>query len=125
MFNNQLKRKRQLRKNSTPCEKLFWKAVRNKQLYGFIFRRQHGIGSYIVDFYCAKLKLIIEIDGDSHYFNKGIQYDLIRNNYLSSLGYTVLRYTNIDIRYNLQGVIEDIFFKLHFTPPFLPLKGEE
>ena len=55
-----------LRNHSTVPEKLLWEKLKGKQLLGFKFRRQHGIGNYIVDFYCPKLKLGIEIDGVSH-----------------------------------------------------------
>ena len=76
-------RRSSLRKAQTEPEKKIWTAIRNKQL-GIKFRRQHGIGSFIVDFYCAELGLIIEIDGDSHYSPDEILRDKKRTAFLES-----------------------------------------
>ena len=72
------------------------------------FRRQQIIGSYIVDFYCHSAKLVIEVDGTQHFEEQGRQSDLIRDSYLSSLGITVLRYSNADINRRFDSVCEDI-----------------
>ena len=70
--------------------------------------RQKVIGHYIVDFYIASSKLVIEIDGTQHYQQNGIKSDSIRDCYLNNLGLTVLRYSNYDINANFEGVCQDI-----------------
>ena len=72
------------------------------------FHRQKVINKYIVDFYCAKAKLVIELDGSQHYEAEGIISDKQRDEFLSGLGLTVLRYSNADINTNFRGVCEDI-----------------
>ena len=72
------------------------------------FHRQKVINKYIVDFYCAKAKLVIELDGSQHYETEGVISDKERDRFLSDLGLTVLRYSNIDINANFRGVCEDI-----------------
>ncbi len=96
--------RRQLRKNPTEPEKCFWSWVRGKQL-GTKFRRQHGIGNYIVDFYCAEYALIIEIDGDSHYDSDALAYDAARTEFLMAKGFHVIRFTNHEIMQNKEGVL--------------------
>ena len=91
-----------LRKNMTPWErKLWYKFLRS---YPIRFQRQKAIGNYIVDFYCHKAKLVIELDGSQHYTDDGREYDAIRDEYLSSLGLTILRISNYDINNNFEGV---------------------
>ncbi len=103
-----------LRKNSTSPEQKLWQKIRNKQL-GVKFRRQHGIGRYIADFYSAELNLVIEIDGDSHFEQNAEEYDLERNNFMNGLGIRVLRFTNDQIHKSLDDVLAEIFKSL--TPP--------
>ncbi len=74
--------------------------------------RQKVIGQYIVDFYCAEAKLVIEIDGTQHYEEEGGKGDFERDSYLYSLGYTVARYSNRDIHENFEGVCTDILNRL-------------
>jgi very-short-patch-repair endonuclease len=99
-------RSRELRQPQTPAEQNLWAFLRGEQLAGYKFRRQHPIGFYIVDFYCAQAKLIIEIDGDSH--SEQIEYDQDRTEWLESLGYRVVRFTNLEVRENISAVIENI-----------------
>ncbi|MBR5472404.1 MAG: endonuclease domain-containing protein [Clostridia bacterium] len=95
-----------LRQNMTRQERHLW--------YDFLknlpvtFHRQKVINNYIVDFYCAKYSLVIELDGSQHYEDNGIKKDCIRDDYLKSLGLTVLRYSNLDIDKNFHCVCEDI-----------------
>lgn len=96
----------------TPAEKLFWSKVSNRQFYNLKFRRQHGIGPYIADFYCSEKRLIVEIDGDSHFNEMNIAKDRVRTKYLESFGYNVIRYNNLDVIKNIQGVFEDLSKKL-------------
>ncbi|MBR5495885.1 MAG: endonuclease domain-containing protein [Oscillospiraceae bacterium] len=95
-----------LRKNMTKQEKRLW--------YDFLknlpitVNRQKVIGNYIVDFYIAISKLVIEIDGSQHYEDKGIENDEKRDEYLSNLGIKVLRYSNVDINQRFESVCADI-----------------
>ena len=72
------------------------------------FNRQKVIGKYIVDFYCAKAKLVIELDGSQHFEDGGLASDKIRDAYLKEKGLTVLRYSNYDVNTNFEGVCADI-----------------
>ena len=125
-YNENLKQlSRQLRDNMTDAEKHLWWKVRMKQVKGLIFYRQKPIGEYIVDFYCPKAKLAIEIDGSHHFVGETIEYDRIRDDCLSSLGMTVLRFNNAEILTNMKGVLEKIegeMEKIPLNPPFS--KGE-
>jgi very-short-patch-repair endonuclease len=105
--------KRRLRSEMTPAEKKLWLLLRGKQFEGLKFRRQHGIGPYIVDFYCPEKRLVIEVDGDVHAHEKQITIDKKREDYLKELGLLVIRYTNYVILTNLRGVMEDIFRRIH------------
>jgi leucyl-tRNA synthetase len=100
-----LERRKQLRKEATPEEHKLWFLLRNKNL-GFKFRRQHGVGPYVVDFYCKEKNLIIELDGAQHMEAK--EYDEERDNYLSALGFKVLRFWNNEININTEAVLEKI-----------------
>ena len=104
--------KRRLRSNMTGPETRRWSRLRARQLQGLKFRRQHGIGPYIVDFYCPEQSLVSEVDGDSHADADQIVRDQLRDAYFQSLGLRVLRYFNDDIMKNLAGVLEDLAEKL-------------
>jgi prepilin-type N-terminal cleavage/methylation domain-containing protein len=100
-------RARENRKNPTPAETLIWnKVLRHRQFQAYKFLRQKPIGRYIVDFYCAKLHLVIEIDGDSH--ARQVEYDEARSDYLRGLGLNVIRYGNQDVMRNIEGVFMDL-----------------
>ena len=95
-----------LRKNPTKEENLLWyQYLRNHPVQ---FRRQCVFGDYIVDFYCAKARLILELDGSQHYEPEAMRKDTVRTQYLESLGLQVLRFTNTDINSNLRGVCQTI-----------------
>ena len=97
---------RKLRNDSTFTEILLWNYLKKKQMRGYDFDSQKPIDNYIVDFYCKELKLAIEIDGESHY---GKEYrDKIRDKRLNKLGITVLRFDDLDVRYKLDQVLEEI-----------------
>ncbi len=102
--------RKELRNNPTIAEQILWKKLKNSQT-GYKFRRQQGIGKYIVDFYCPKLKLAIEIDGDSHYLSKEVkEKDDQRENYLKNQGVKYIkRYTNIQIKKELDSVLDDLY----------------
>jgi very-short-patch-repair endonuclease len=96
----------------TGPEKYLWSQLRARQFYGFKFRRQHGIGSYIVDFCCPEQSLVIEIDGHSHAETGQISKDRQRDEYLQAIGLQVIRYSNDDILKNLDGVLADLHQRL-------------
>ena len=95
-----------LRKNQTKEESLLWYRFLSK--YPLRFRRQYPIGNYIVDFYCHKAKLAIELDGSQHYDPQKIAYDTKRTAYLADLGVLVLRFPNSDVLQNFYGVCSQI-----------------
>jgi very-short-patch-repair endonuclease len=97
---------RQLRRNETKPEKIMWKLLRNRRFLGFKFRRQHVIEGFIADFYCHKLKFIVEIDGGIH--KKQKRYDEIRDVILMSKGYSIIRFKNEDVVENLSTVCRDL-----------------
>ena len=109
-YNKNLKQiSRTLRKNMTKEEIILWSRIRRKQIKEVQFYRQKPIGNFIADFYCPKAKLIIELDGSQHYEKEGIKKDKIRDEYFESLGLKVLRFTNLDVLRNLNGVLERIY----------------
>ena len=95
-----------LRKNMTKEENKLW--YQYLRQYSIRFLRQKVINNYIVDFYCSKVKLIIELDGGQHYETTGINTDKNRDFELSQLGYKILRFSNLDINSNFEGVCETI-----------------
>jgi very-short-patch-repair endonuclease len=99
---------RQLRSKSTEAEILLWSKIRMQQLKKLIFYRQKPLGGYIVDFYCPKAKLVVEVDGSQHYSEHGKEYDHVRDEFLKNMKLTVLRFTNVDVMENIDGVVEVI-----------------
>ena len=97
-----------LRKNMTPWErKLWYEFLRD---YPVRFQRQKAIGNYIVDFYCAKVGLVVELDGGGHYTAEQTEKDMLRTNDLQSMKLAVIRICNLDIDRNFRGVCEHIDF---------------
>ena len=96
-----------LRNNLTPPEKILWQYLKSNQL-GYKFRRQHGIGKYIVDFYCAPLYLVVEIDGTVHGETVIVKKDEIREEFLKNLHLRIKRYTAREIYNELEGVLDDL-----------------
>jgi very-short-patch-repair endonuclease len=94
-----------LRKEITPQEKILWHKLRNSSL-GYRFRRQHSIGNFIADFFCAEKRLIIELDGSQHLDN--VEHDKERTNYFESLGIKVIRFWNNEVNTNINGVLMKI-----------------
>src|SRR5262245_21997940 len=97
---------KELRANATEPEKLLWAALRGRKMAGLKFRRQHPIEPYIVDFYCAAARLVIELDGISH--DDKLEYDRVRTEYLGSFGLMTVRISNEDVLQNLYGALEFI-----------------
>ncbi|MEA4924226.1 MAG: endonuclease domain-containing protein [Syntrophomonadaceae bacterium] len=97
---------RSLRNNATKQENHLWYDFLRK--HPLRFNRQRIIGEYIVDFYCPKANLVIELDGSQHYEEDAVEYDKRRTDYLKSLGLTVIRFTNADVDRNFDGVCQTI-----------------
>ena len=97
-----------LRNHATDAERKLWQLLKAKQLLGHKFRRQQGIGQYIVDFYCPRAKLAIEIDGATHSTPRQKSDDLQRMERIRSHGISVLRFSNTDVFENPNGVISAI-----------------
>ena len=101
-------RRRELRRNPTRAESYLWQSLRKSQLDGKKFRRQHGIGPYIVDFYCPECRVIVELDGAGHFGLLGAERDAARSQLLSRFGCKVLRFENKEVFRNLEGVVDTI-----------------
>lgn len=110
IYNRQeAKEKRQaLRRERPPAEVILWQRLRGEQIGGWKFRRQYSIGPYIVDFYCPRCKLALEIDGPSHDGDEVAIYDANRQAYIESHGIRFLRFTNEQIYHELDAVVETI-----------------
>ena len=123
-------RARYLRGNMTDAEQRLWRALRRDQLNGLSFRRQHPLGPYIVDFYCPRLQLVVEVDGGQHAEQRK-QADQRRTQWLAEKGVTVVRYWNNEVLSNLEGVLGDLLahterLSQRWQPPPRPspLQGE-
>jgi very-short-patch-repair endonuclease len=102
--------RRNLRSNQTKAETLLWNQLRAKRFFNTKFKRQYGVGPYILDFFCHEKQLAIEIDGGQHAEQK--DYDNNRTVYLNGLGIKVLRFWNNDVSENIDGVLEMIRTKI-------------
>ena len=121
-YRRDLKRPSQsLRRDASPAERKLW--------YEFLsglpvkFTRQKPLGHYIADFYCANARLVIEVDGDSHFSEDGVRYDAVRTLHLNSEGIRVLRFTNIEVMEEFEGVCQKIGTALekNLNPPLAKL----
>ena len=97
---------RTLRRNMTDAERLLWRHLRNRRMFGYKFRRQVIMGPYIVDFACIEARLVVEADGGQHVEQRG--YDEKRSQWLKARGYRVLRFWNNEILGSLPEVLETI-----------------
>jgi HrpA-like RNA helicase len=100
---------RDLRKNATDAENLLWQLLRRNQILGFGFRRQHPVGSYILDFYCHQANLAIELDGGQHAEDAQRAHDDKRSDWLKAQGITVLRFWNNEVLTNIEGVLQSLY----------------
>jgi very-short-patch-repair endonuclease len=119
---------KQLRQNMTKAEVILWVNLRKRAINGARFRRQHPIGPYIADFACIAAKLVVEVDGATHWTPDELAYDAKRTKYLEEQGWTVLRVNNIDVYENMDDVWRVIAAQL--APPArsardLPVSGED
>ena len=104
-------KRKYLRNNSTLPEILLWEKINNKQL-GSRFRRQYGIGYYIADFCCPQRKIVIELDGGIHSKKEQKQYDGWRTKDIKDLGFIVIRFSNEEVKYDMDKVLERIAAQL-------------
>lgn len=96
--------RRALRVNSAPAEEILWEEIRNKKLNGLKFKRQHSIGNYIVDFYCASKRLIIELDGEVHNTSHQKEKDKHRDQNLTEMNFKILRISNSQVLNEIEKV---------------------
>lgn len=106
---------RLLRSNSTDAEKVLWRAIRSRNFLAIKFKRQHCIGPYVVDFYAAQYRLIVELDGGQHAINR--EKDDQRTKFLTERGYRVIRFWNNEILKDIQDVLEFIKKEIETTSP--------
>ncbi|MDO8673103.1 MAG: endonuclease domain-containing protein [Dehalococcoidia bacterium] len=99
---------RQLRRDTTHAEAALWRILRNRQLGGAKFRRQHQFGPYILDFFCDEYHLAVEVDGGQHMEDGQVTRDLARTAYLQEKGLGVLRFTNLEVLHSIGSVVEVI-----------------
>lgn len=98
---------RKLRNESTLSEILLWEELKTRKMLGYKFLRQKPIGNYIVDFYCSELKLVLEIDGDSH-SEETYEKDMKRQSWLESIGLSVIRFCDLEVKKDMSNVIMSI-----------------
>lgn len=113
-------RRKELRNEATPAEIKLWSLLKRSSIDGNKFRRQHSVGSYILDFYCPAERLAVELDGDSHFTDEAIEYDRERTAFLNSLNIRVLRFLNTDVFNNLDSVCERVLEEIR-TPSLPPV----
>jgi 5-methyltetrahydrofolate--homocysteine methyltransferase/ATP-dependent helicase HrpA len=112
-YNQNLKNfSRKLKKDQTPGERKLWKYLRKNQINNLRFTRQKPIGKYIADFYCHKLKLVIEIDGDRHFKNQVLEKDKTRDEYFNNQNLKVLRFNNYEVYKNIEGILKKIWIEV-------------
>jgi very-short-patch-repair endonuclease len=104
----QRERAKQLRRTMTRAETLLWRHLKANRVASFAFRRQVPFRDYIADFVCLSVKLIVELDGESHDFEERLRADQIRDAFFLSEGFGVLRFTNEQVMASLEGVVEII-----------------
>jgi very-short-patch-repair endonuclease len=101
-------KRRRLRNDMPRAEVLLWSKLRARQLNGLKFRRQYGVGPYVVDFFCAEARLAVEVDGDTHFGDGAEVRDRKREEYIGRFGIIFLRCTNEDVYERIDGVLEEI-----------------
>jgi len=105
---NQKLLRQTLRNNATSAEAILWRALKEKQVDGLKFRRQFGVGPYVIDFYCPEIRLGIELDGGVHKTSYTNEYDEMRTKFLNENRIRILRFDNEVVYNNMEGIIEAI-----------------
>jgi very-short-patch-repair endonuclease len=108
---------RELRRNSTPAEKILWQRLRGRRLHDLKFLRQHPVGPFVVDFCCRDRRLIVELDGEIHEKEQQHAYDEKRDAYLRSQDYVVLRLPNEQVLSDIDSALKQISNAAHIAPP--------
>jgi very-short-patch-repair endonuclease len=98
--------RKELRSHATPAEAVLWKMLKGRNADGMKFRRQQGIGPYVLDFYCPELRLCVELDGSSHDYK--YEYDEQRTEFLQKQGIRVLRFRNDQVWQGIDSVVDEI-----------------
>ncbi|HEX9611088.1 MAG TPA: endonuclease domain-containing protein [Gemmatimonadales bacterium] len=115
---------RELRRAPTPTERYAWSLLRNRGVLGLKFRRQHVVHGFIVDFYCAAERLVLELEGDAHDAMGHRTYDAARAEFLQAAGYRVLRVRNHDVtRERLEALLRTALRKTSIVPPLPKERG--
>ena len=109
-------RRRTLRRGETDAEHALWLLLRSRRLAGHKFRRQHSVGPYVLDFYCAEAHLAVEADGGQHYTPAGLASDAARTAYLEAAGIHVLRFSNVEVLTQRDAVLEALLIALTSGP---------
>ncbi|MBT5808715.1 endonuclease domain-containing protein [Candidatus Uhrbacteria bacterium] len=97
--------RKKLRNEPTKAEFILWQELKGSKL-GYKFRRQHGVGAYVIDFYCPALRLAIEVDGDTHFEPVDVERDMIRTRFITERNIQLVRVNNVDVYESIDGVIE-------------------
>ena len=100
--------RKMLRHHLTPAEATLWSKIKCRKICGMQWRRQFSIGRYILDFYCPKVKLAVELDGKDHFTIEGDKYDVERDNFISEKGIKILRFENCEVWNNMDMIIKVI-----------------
>jgi very-short-patch-repair endonuclease len=116
---------KKLRRNATVGERLLWFHLRNRKVDGHKFKRQHPIGRYVVDFVCTDKKLVIEIDGCSHFNDEARERDRRRQEWLEENGYIVMRFWGDEVKVDMLSVLERIRVKCGSLPSHNPSLARE
>ena len=125
-YNKNLKEfSRDLRSHSTLSEILLWQKLRSSQFRGYAFNRQKPLGNYIVDFYCLKLDLVIEVDGNSHFFEESVMEDQERQKVIERMGLNFLRFSDLEVKRSMPSILVEIGYfiddfegKMAKNPPY-------
>lgn len=106
-----------LRVRQTTAEARLWLCLSSRRFYGLKFRRQYGIARYVADFYCSELRLVIEVDGDTHSSPDERAYDLEREDFFLALDIQTVRFTNQEVLHDMEYVLERLKTYLPQPPP--------
>jgi len=109
---SELQKRKRLRNNATKAERILWRYIKNSQIENSKFRRQYSIDQFVIDFYCAEIKLAVEVDGNSHLSKDQIPYDIERQNYIKSFRIHFLRFSNDEVYNNIDSVLTQISNKI-------------
>ena len=119
----QKKLRQHLRNQAPDAEKILWSRLKGRQFLGYKFRRQQGIGKFVVDFYCPKVTLAVELDGATHLKDEQMKHDKEKEDFIREKKIHLIRFTNVDVYKNMDGVllaILDEIKRIEEQPPLTP-----